>query len=132
MRRVWRVLCLSGAAPVGAFPSPPHVARPNASTSSARPATELFHPDCNPSGTVVLTHGWPLSWRMWEPQIGPLTEAGYRVACCDRRGFSSPGFPRGDYDTFAADPKDLLEELDPSDATRADRANALPLDFLSS
>ena len=90
---------------------------PSVKTSSSQPTTELFYQDCNPTGTagtVVLIHGWPLSWRMWEPQIGPLTEAGYRVVAYDRRGFGSSGFPWGgyDYDTFAADLKDLLEELD--------------------
>ena len=95
---------------------------PNFTASSSSPQTEIFYQDCNPSGTagtVVLIHGWPLSWRMWEPQIGPLTEAGYRVVAYDRRGFGSSGFPWGgyDYDTFAADLKDLLEELDLSDVT---------------
>ena len=95
---------------------------PNVKTSSAQPTTELFYQDCNPSGTagtVVLIHGWPLSWRMWEPQIGPLTEAGYRVVAYDRRGFGSSGFPWGgyDYDTFAADLKDVLDELDLRDVT---------------
>ena len=89
---------------------------PNVSTST-QPQTELFYQDCNPSGTagtVVLIHGWPLSWRMWEPQIFALTEAGYRVVAYDRRGFGSSGFPWGgyDYDTFAADLKDLLDHLD--------------------
>ncbi|WP_420455719.1 alpha/beta fold hydrolase [Rubrivirga sp.] len=95
---------------------------PNVETSSAQPAAELFYQDCNPSGTagtVVLIHGWPLSWRMWEPQIGPLTEAGYRVVAYDRRGFGSSAFPWGgyDYDTLAADLKDLMDELDLRDAT---------------
>ena len=95
---------------------------PNITASSSTPSAELFYQDCNPSGaagTVVLIHGWPLSWRMWEPQIGPLTEAGYRVIAYDRRGFGSSAFPWGgyDYDTFAADLKDLLDELDLDDVT---------------
>ncbi|GAB5536340.1 MAG: alpha/beta hydrolase [Rubricoccaceae bacterium] len=95
---------------------------PNVITSSTQLTTELFYQDCNPdgtAGTVVLIHGWPLSWRMWEPQIGPLTEAGYRVIAYDRRGFGSSGFPWGGYDndTFAADLKDLLEELDLRDVS---------------
>ena len=95
---------------------------PKIKTSSAQPAAELFYQDCNPggtAGTVVLIHGWPLSWRMWEPQIGPLTEAGYRVVAYDRRGFGSSAFLWGgyDYDTFAADLKDVLEDLDLRDVT---------------
>ncbi len=95
---------------------------PHITASSSAPQAELFYQDCNPSGTagtVVLIHGWPLSWRMWEPQIGPLTEAGYRVVAYDRRGFGSSAFPWGgyDYDTLAADLKDLLTEVDLRDVT---------------
>ena len=95
---------------------------PSLQTSSSTPSAELFYQDCNPSGTagtVVLIHGWPLSWRMWEPQIFRLTEAGYRVIAYDRRGFGSSSFPWGgyDYDTFAADLKDLLDELDLQNVT---------------
>ena len=88
--------------------------------TSAAPATELFYQDCNPSGAkpIVLLHGWPLSWRMWEPQIGPLTEAGHRVIAYDRRGFGSSGFPWGgnDYDTMADDLAALMDALDLRDA----------------
>lgn len=79
-------------------------------------STDLFYQDCNPSGghTVVLIHGWPMSWRMWEPQIGPLVEEGYRVVAYDRRGFGMSGFPWDgyDYDTFASDLNDVLTQLD--------------------
>ena len=36
---------------------------------------------------VVLIHGFPLCRRMWEPQVGVLTAAGYRTVACDLRGF---------------------------------------------
>ena len=85
------------------------------------PAAQLYYQDCNPSGnhTVVLIHGWPLSHRMWEPQISALTDAGYRVVAYDRRGFGSSSFPWGgyDYDTLTADLNDLLEALDLRDVT---------------
>ena len=88
--------------------------------TSAAPATELFYQDCNAGGDkpIVLIHGWPLSWRMWEPQVGPLVEAGHRVVAYDRRGFGASGFPWGgyDYDTFADDLQALLTELDLRDA----------------
>ena len=95
---------------------------PNFTTSSSTPEAQLFYQDYNAggaAGTVVLIHGWPLSWRMWEPQLLPLTRAGYRVIAYDRRGFGSSAFPDGgyDYDTFAADLKDLLDELDLQDVT---------------
>jgi pimeloyl-ACP methyl ester carboxylesterase len=36
---------------------------------------------------VVLIHGFPFCRRMWEPQVGVLTAAGYRTVACDLRGF---------------------------------------------
>ncbi len=93
---------------------------PSLQTSTAQPTAELFYQDLNPSGTagtVVLIHGWPLSHRMFEPQLWPLTDADYRVIAYDRRGFGSSSFPASgyDYDTFADDLKDLLESLDLED-----------------
>lgn len=42
---------------------------------------------------VLLCHGWPeLSWS-WRHQIGPLAEAGYRVAAPDLRGFGGTDAP---------------------------------------
>lgn len=68
---------------------------------------------------VVLIHGWPLSSRMWEAQIGPLVDAGHRVISYDRRGFgwSSQPWSGYDYDTLTADLRALLEHLDVTDAT---------------
>ena len=90
-------------------------------TTSTTPGAELFYQDCGNASdpVVVLIHGWPLSWRMWEPQIEPLVAAGYRVIAYDRRGFGSSAFPWTgyDYDTFAGDLKDLMDELDLQDAT---------------
>ena len=92
---------------------------PTLSTSTS-PGAQLFYQDCgSPSDpAVVLIHGWPLSWRMWEPQIGPLVAAGYRVIAYDRRGFGQSSFPWTgyDYDTFAGDLKDVMDELDLTDA----------------
>ncbi|MGB3544370.1 alpha/beta fold hydrolase [Rubrivirga sp.] len=95
---------------------------PSLQTSTAQPTAELFYQDLNPdgaAGTVVLIHGWPLSHRMWEPQLWPLTDADYRVVAYDRRGFGASSFPTSgyDYDTFADDLKDLLDGLDLEAAT---------------
>ena len=92
---------------------------PKVTSSSVTPEAELFYQDTGGDGpAVVLIHGWPLSHRMWEPQVRPLTEAGYRVISYDRRGFGSSAFPNGgyDYDTFAADLKALMDDLDLRDA----------------
>ncbi|WP_412061815.1 alpha/beta fold hydrolase [Rubrivirga sp. IMCC45206] len=90
---------------------------PKITATTGQPQADIYYQDLNApgtAGTVVLIHGWPLSHRMWEPQLWPLTEAGYRVIAYDRRGFGSSAFPASgyDYDTFAADLHDLLTELD--------------------
>ncbi len=93
---------------------------PKITSSSASPEAELFYQDTGGSGpAVVLIHGWPLSHRMWEPQISVLRDAGYRVVSYDRRGFGHSAFPNGDYDydTFAADLKAVLDGLDLTDVT---------------
>ncbi|WP_380164441.1 alpha/beta fold hydrolase [Jannaschia sp. R86511] len=68
---------------------------------------------------VVLVHGWPLSGESWSNQVPALLEAGYRVVTYDRRGFGQSSQPEGgyDYDTFAADLRSLVEQLDLRDAT---------------
>lgn len=71
------------------------------------------------SGTpVVLIHGWPLSGASWANQVPALVEAGHRVITYDRRGFGESSQPEGgyDYDTFAADLRSVLEQLDVTDA----------------
>jgi peroxiredoxin len=89
-------------------------------TSGANP-TELYYYEQGQGKPVVLIHGWPLSHRMWESQIGALAEAGYRVIAYDRRGFGQSGRPTGgyDYDTFAADLNDLITQLDLRDVALA-------------
>lgn len=86
---------------------------PHIKTTGA-PATELYYQDLGKGQPVVLIHGWPLSHRMWEGQINALTAAGFRCIAYDRRGFGESGKPAGgyDYDTFASDLNDLLNQLD--------------------
>jgi len=69
--------------------------------------------------TVLLIHGWPLSAEAWQAQVGPLSEAGFRVIAYDRRGFGRSEKPESgfDYDTLAADLAGLLEERDLRDVT---------------
>jgi pimeloyl-ACP methyl ester carboxylesterase len=42
---------------------------------------------------IVLVHGWPESWYSWRHQIPALTEAGYRVAAPDVRGYGGSDKP---------------------------------------
>jgi non-heme chloroperoxidase len=76
--------------------------------------TQIHYVDQGEGRPVVLVHGWPLSHRMWEAQITALVDAGYRVIAYDRRGFGESGKPNSgyDYDVFAADLADLVNELD--------------------
>lgn len=80
---------------------------------------ELYYEDHGSGKPVVLVHGWPLSGRSWENQVGALVEAGHRVITYDRRGFgwSSQPWEGYDYDTFAADLDALLVHLDLRDVT---------------
>jgi non-heme chloroperoxidase len=80
---------------------------------------ELHYEDLGAGKPVVLIHGWPLSGRSWEAQIGPLVDAGHRVVTYDRRGFgkSSQPWEGYEYDTFAEDLHTLLEHLDLQDVT---------------
>ncbi|MEO8577846.1 MAG: alpha/beta hydrolase [Gemmatimonadales bacterium] len=83
--------------------------------------TDIYYQDVGKGKTVVLIHGWPLSHRMWETQINGLVDAGYRCVAYDRRGFGESGKPPAgyDYDTFASDLNDLINQLDLRDATLA-------------
>jgi non-heme chloroperoxidase len=75
---------------------------------------KIHYEDHGEGPPVVLIHGYPLSGRAWDRQVPVLRQAGYRVITYDRRGFgqsSQPGVGY-DYDTFAADLRALLEQLD--------------------
>lgn len=80
---------------------------------------KLSYADYGVGKPVVLIHGWPLSHRMWEKQIGALVSAGCRVIAYDRRGFGESYKPWDgyDYDSFTADLAKLMDRLDLQDAT---------------
>ena len=63
-------------------------------------------------GTLLLIHGFPLTARMWEPQL-ELAEHGWRVIVPQLRGFDGP--PADDVatsvDDYAGDVIDLLDAL---------------------
>lgn len=81
---------------------------------SLAPQTDLYYETYGTGRPVVLSHGWPLSGRMWEAQIFALTDAGYQVIAHDRRGFGQSGKTATgyEYDTFASDLNDLMTQLD--------------------
>jgi non-heme chloroperoxidase len=75
---------------------------------------ELYYEDHGSGSPVVLIHGWPLSGASWEKQTAALLAAGFRVITYDRRGFGRSSKPAVgyDYDTFASDLDQVLNQLD--------------------
>jgi hypothetical protein len=73
----------------------------------------LGYDDIGSGPAVVLLHDFPLSRRMWEPQIAPLVAAGYRVIVPDLRGFgeSSEAEAACDISVYADDVVALLNYL---------------------
>ena len=67
---------------------------------------------------VVLLHGFPQFWWAWRDQLTALSEAGYRVAAIDLRGYGASDKPPGGYDTFtlAADVASIVRSLGDSSA----------------
>lgn len=68
---------------------------------------------------VLLIHGWPMSKQMWEYQVEPLVNAGYRVIAYDRRGFGESDKPwEGyDYDSLTDDLHAVIKHLKLSNLT---------------
>lgn len=64
------------------------------------------------AGTLVLLHGFPLSGRMWEPQLA-LSEQGWRIIVPHLRGFDAGPHARSatSMDDYAGDVIDLLDAL---------------------
>ena len=87
--------------------------------NSTGDAIKISYEDYGKGKPVVLIHGWPLSKEMWEYQLEPLVNAGFRVIKYDRRGFGKSDKPWNDYDydTLAADLKSVLDELNLQDVT---------------
>lgn len=82
---------------------------------------ELYYEDHGSGDPVVLIHGYPLSGASWEKQTAALLAAGHRVITYDRRGFGKSSQPATgyNYDTFAADLRKLVTQLQLRDFTLA-------------
>lgn len=82
---------------------------------------QIAYDDDGNGPAVLLVHGFPLSRRMWHPQINALVAAGYRVIIPDLRGFGDSDAPDGPYgmDLFADDLIALLDHLEIDTATVA-------------
>ena len=75
---------------------------------------KLFYTDQGSGQPVVLIHGFPLNGESWGRQAAALLDAGFRVIAYDRRGFgtSTKAGTGYDFDTFASDLNELINELD--------------------
>jgi 3-oxoadipate enol-lactonase len=84
-----------------------------------RPGAQLAYEVAGDGPAVVLIHGFGLDMRMWDPQVGPLTDR-FRVVRYDCRGFgaSGPFDPAVPY-THAGDLVALLDHLDIGEAVLA-------------
>lgn len=81
-------------------------------SSNGQPV-EIYYEDVGSGNPIILIHGWPLTHAMWEYQMMPLVQNGYRVISYDRRGFGYSSKPADgyDYDTLADDLKGLIDGL---------------------
>ncbi len=97
----------------------PFITTNSVSLSGTSEEVNIFYQDIGRGRPVVLIHGWPLNYQMWEYQLNELPKHNIRVIAYDRRGFglSSRPWEGYDYDTFASDIKLLLEELDLTNVT---------------
>jgi 3-oxoadipate enol-lactonase len=73
----------------------------------------LSYDDTGSGPALLLIHGFPLSRRMWYPQVKALAAAGFRVITPDLRGFGESDSPDGPYsiELFADDMAALLDHL---------------------
>ncbi|HHE32729.1 MAG TPA: alpha/beta fold hydrolase [Chlorobaculum parvum] len=70
------------------------------------------------AGNVLLLHAFPVSADMWEQQLAPLAESGYRVIAPYVYGFdSSPSRPGWSMDDYAHSLARLIRALDWESAT---------------
>ena len=72
-----------------------------------------FYEDAGDGPVVVLIHGYGADLRLWDAQVEPLSEAGFRVIRFDVRGHGrSMIAPDGyTFENYAADLRDLLDRL---------------------
>ncbi|GFO62698.1 alpha/beta fold hydrolase [Geomonas paludis] len=73
----------------------------------------LSYDDMGTGPAVILIHGFPLNRQMWQPQLQPIADAGFRVIAPDLRGFGASDAPAGGYsmERFADDIIAILDAL---------------------
>jgi non-heme chloroperoxidase len=86
---------------------------------AANDGTPLFYKDWGSGPPVVFLASWAMNSDLWQYQMTPMAEQGFRCVAYDRRGHGRSAQPsRGyDYDTLADDLGAVLEQLDLRQAT---------------
>lgn len=89
----------------------------NSNTSTDK-NLQIFYEDLGNGQPLVFVHGWPLTHQMWEYQLTPFRESGFRCIAYDRRGFgkSDQSLNSYSYDALAEDLHNLIEHLNLRDA----------------
>jgi pimeloyl-ACP methyl ester carboxylesterase len=79
----------------------------------------LFYEDLGNDNPIVFVHAWPFTHQIWEYQLTPLRELGFRCIAYDRRGFgrSDQSLNNYNYDVLADDLKNLLDEINAASVT---------------
>lgn len=74
---------------------------------------QIGYDDYGQGPTVLFIHDCPLNRKMWQPQVDPLVDAGFRVILVDLRGFGESGLESEQVDihTYSADIIGLLNYL---------------------
>jgi len=92
---------------------------PYLNCNSSNETIQIYYEDLGENNPVVFIHGWPLTHAMWEYQLTPMREAGFRCIAYDRRGFgkSEQSLNNYSYDALADDLKCLLDELNLENVT---------------
>jgi 3-oxoadipate enol-lactonase len=72
--------------------------------------SKLAHDDDGDGPAVVFVHEGIADRRMWQPQVGPFVEAGYRAVRYDLRGYGDSDLQPGPFSN-RADLRGLIDEL---------------------
>ncbi|MFD3683669.1 alpha/beta fold hydrolase [Nocardiopsis sp. NPDC058631] len=86
---------------------------------TTRDNVQIHYKDWGSGRPVVFSHGWPLNADAWDDQLKWVADHGFRAIAHDRRGHGRSDQPWTgyDFDTFADDLNDLMNQLDLQDTT---------------
>ena len=85
----------------------------------AKDGTALFYKDWGAGRNMVFISSWGMNSDMWQYQMTPMVNEGFRCVAYDRRGHGRSAQPSDgyDYNTLADDLAAVLEEIDLREAT---------------